>query len=146
MIIIMNLMIMNHDDHCDYDVPWADNHDTPKDHNMFWACDHDASQAHDYDDNYEPVDPYILDYDDYDDNWPLWWSIWIMLIIVVPTILVHLLHKNMIIQKIIICLEHMIMLKIVIIMIIMYFLHARYHQWFNFISKGMYSVCTISMV
>ena len=31
-------------------------------------CDHDASQAHDYDDNYEPVDPYILDYDDYDDN------------------------------------------------------------------------------
>ena len=142
----MNLMIMNHDDHCDYDVPWADNHDTPKDHNMFWACDHDASQAHDYDDNYEPVDPYILDYDDYDDNWPLWWSIWIMLIIVVPTILVHLVHKNMIIQKIIICLEHMIMLKIVIIMIIMYFLHARSHQWFNFISKGMYSVCTISMV
>ena len=35
------------------------------------------------------------------------------------------------------------MLKIVIIMIIMYFLHALSHQWFNFISKGMYSVCTI---
>ena len=39
MIIITNLMIMNHDDHFDNDdfsdVPWADDQDTPKDHNMY---------------------------------------------------------------------------------------------------------------
>ena len=39
MIIITNLMIMNHDDHFDNDdfsdVPWADDHDTTRDLNMY---------------------------------------------------------------------------------------------------------------
>ena len=43
-------MILNHDDHCDYD-DYSDVPDVPD----------------------EPVDPCILDYDD---HWPLWWSMY----------------------------------------------------------------------